>query len=136
MVAAPCAVESEAIPKSRAVAAPQECVVWPSGGVRRVGMTEELFERALGLEKPWRLERTSFQEAERRLDLYIDFERGGTFACPECGRGDCKAYDTTERSWRHLDFFQHQAFIHARDASGGVPGVWSEGGRGAVGTPG
>lgn len=79
-----------------------------------MGMTEELFQRALGLERPWRLERTSFEERERRLELYVDFERGGTFTCPECGRGDCKAYDTTEKSWRHLDFFQHQAFIHAR----------------------
>lgn len=77
-------------------------------------MTEELFQRALGLSTPWRLERTRFQEAERRLDLYIDFERGGTFSCPECGGGGCKAYDTTEKTWRHLDFFQHQAFIHAR----------------------
>jgi len=77
-------------------------------------MTEELFQRALGLSMPWRLERTRFQEAERRLDLYIDFERGGTFSCPECGGGGCKAYDTTEKTWRHLDFFQHQAFIHAR----------------------
>jgi len=75
---------------------------------------EALFERALGLERPWRLERTSFEAGERRLDLYVDFERGGTFSCPECGRVGCKAYDTTEKSWRHLDFFQHQAFIHAR----------------------
>lgn len=79
-----------------------------------MGMIEELFERAVGLERPWKLARTSFGEEERRLDLYIDFERGGTFDCPECGRGGCKAYDTTEKSWRHLDFFQHQAFIHAR----------------------
>jgi len=74
----------------------------------------ELFERALGLMWPWRVERTEFDAKARRLDLYLDFERGGTFACPECGGGECTAHDTRERSWRHLDFFQHQAFLHAR----------------------
>lgn len=74
----------------------------------------ELFERALGLERPWQLERTEFDASARQLDLYVDFERGGTFVCPECGRTDCKAYDTTEKTWRHLDFFQHRTFVHAR----------------------
>lgn len=75
---------------------------------------EELFGRALGLERPWQLERTEFDEKARQLDLYVDFERGGTFACPECGREGCKAYDTSEKRWRHLDFFQHRAYVHAR----------------------
>lgn len=74
----------------------------------------ELFGQALGLEWPWRVERTEFDGEGRRLDLYLDFERGGTFRCPECGAGGCKAHDTTEKSWRHLDFFQHRAFLHAR----------------------
>lgn len=74
----------------------------------------ELFGQALGLEWPWRVERTEFDAGERRLDLYLEFERGGTFTCPECGAGGCKAHDTTEKSWRHLDFFQHRAFLHAR----------------------
>ena len=25
----------------------------------------------------------------------------------------CKAYDTDELTWRHLNFFQHQTFLHA-----------------------
>ena len=73
-----------------------------------------LFERALGLEWPWRVERTEFDAAERRLDLHLDFEAGGTFACPSCGRGRCKAHDASPKRWRHLDFFQHRAYLHAR----------------------
>ncbi|WP_419167633.1 hypothetical protein [Candidatus Palauibacter sp.] len=39
------------------------------------GMAERgLFERALGLQRPWRVERTEFDAAERRLDLHLDFE--------------------------------------------------------------
>ncbi len=73
-----------------------------------------LFERALGLEWPWRVERTEFDAAERRLDLHLDFEPGGTFDCPSCGRGGCKAHDASGKRWRHLDFFQHRAYPHAR----------------------
>lgn len=79
--------------------------------MRQIG---ELFEQALGLERPWRLERTEFDASARQLDLWVDFERGGTFECPECGQAGCKAYDTAPKSWRHLDFFQHRTFLHAR----------------------
>lgn len=74
----------------------------------------ELFQQALGLVAPWYVERAEFDAAQRRLDLYLNFERGGTFRCPECGGGDCKAYDTTEKTWRHLNFFEHEAHLHAR----------------------
>ena len=88
-----------------------------SGRAGAAGMTERsLFERALGLDRPWRVERTEFDAAERRLDLYVDFEAGGTFACASCGGGGggCKAHDSSRKRWRHLDFFQHRAYLHAR----------------------
>jgi transposase len=28
--------------------------------------------------------------------------------------GDCKVHDVKEKTWRHLDFFEHQAFLTAR----------------------
>lgn len=74
----------------------------------------DLFQMALGLSKPWYVERSEFDPAARRLDLYLDFESGGAFVCPECERAGCKAYDTTEKTWRHLNFFQHEAYLHAR----------------------
>lgn len=74
----------------------------------------ELFQMALGLEAPWYVERTEFDAQARRLDLYLDFKRGGRFICAECGAGGCAAHDTTEKTWRHLDFFQHEAYLHAR----------------------
>lgn len=74
----------------------------------------DLFQQALGLGEPWRVERTTFDPAARRLDIYLGFERGARFECPECGWGDCPAYDTTEKQWRHLNFFQHEAYLHAR----------------------
>ncbi len=56
-----------------------------------------LFEQALGLERPWYVERTGFDAGQRRLDLYLNFEMGGTFACGGCGGEGCKAYDTTPK---------------------------------------
>ncbi len=45
-----------------------------------------------------------------------DFERGARFGCPakDCGHDACEVHDTTDKTWRHLDFFQHKAFWHAR----------------------
>ena len=74
----------------------------------------ELFSRALGLQEPWRVVETSFDAGQRRLDLRLDFEPGARFACPECERPGCEVHDTSEKSWRHLDFFQHQAYLRAR----------------------
>ena len=59
------------------------------------------------------MERTAFDAEERRLDIHLNFEVGGTFACGSCGAEGCKAYDTKWRRWRHLNFFQHQAYLHA-----------------------
>jgi transposase len=55
-----------------------------------------------------------FDAEQRRLDLRIDFPKGARFRCAECGRGGCEVHDTEEKTWRHLDFFQHQAFLSAR----------------------
>jgi DNA-directed RNA polymerase subunit RPC12/RpoP len=60
------------------------------------------------------VERSEFDAMAKRLDLCIDFLPGGTFACPECGGKGCKAYDTAEKTWRHLNFFQHEAYLHVR----------------------
>ena len=54
-----------------------------------------------------------FDADRRRLDIRIDFPPGSTFACPDCGQA-CKVHDATELTWRHMNFFEHRAFLHAR----------------------
>jgi transposase len=76
--------------------------------------TEELFRIALGLAKPWTVTEIAFSEEKHQLDLHLDFPAGSRFACPECKKGDCPVHDTEERTWRHLNFFQHQTYLHAR----------------------
>jgi hypothetical protein len=46
----------------------------------------DLFQLALGLSSPWTVTRSEFDAVDGRLDLYVDFPRGGRFACAQCGR--------------------------------------------------
>ena len=73
-----------------------------------------LLQLALGLTPPWTVTRSDFDPEAHRLDIQIDFAPGSRFPCPNCGAADCPAYDTEQMTWRHLNFFQHQAYLNAR----------------------
>jgi transposase len=73
-----------------------------------------LLQLALGVAPPWTVVSSDFDTVARRLDIYIDFTAGSRFTCPSCGAADCPAHDTEQVTWRHLNFFQHQAYLHAR----------------------
>jgi len=75
---------------------------------------KRLFQEALGLEGPWRVTKIEFSPEEKRIDITIDFPAGSEFTCPTCGASRAKAYDTRWEDWRHLDFFQYPAYLHAR----------------------
>lgn len=74
---------------------------------------ESLFAIALGITPPWEVEGIEFSKENKRLDIKIGFTRGATFACPVCGAA-APAYDTKEKTWRHLNFFQYDAYLTAR----------------------
>lgn len=68
----------------------------------------EVFGAALGLVPPWQVVSVEFDKPAGRLDIGLDFPRGSRFACPEpgCANSTCRVHDTTEKRWRHLDFFE------------------------------
>jgi len=78
--------------------------------------SKELFALGLGLQKPWEVAKISFEENElekfRTLHIHIDFASGSLFKDPDGFEG--KVHDTVERTWQHLNFFQHKCFLHAR----------------------
>ena len=41
----------------------------------------ELFQVALGLLPPWKVERCTFDQTRGRLDIHLDFPRGSLFPC-------------------------------------------------------
>ena len=75
--------------------------------------SESLFAVALGIAPPWEVEGVEFSKEDKRLDIKIGFRRGATFACPVCGSA-APVHDTGEKTWRHLNFFQFDAYLTAR----------------------
>ena len=74
-------------------------------------MQEALFCQALGLAAPWAVERVALDVERSRIDLYVIWESGSA-ACPACAAADQRLHDHRQRSWRHLDFFQFEAYVH------------------------
>lgn len=75
---------------------------------------DALFTAALGLTPPWYCKRSDFSADKSRLDLWLDFPAGSRFVCPTCSAAGLPVHDTVEKEWRHMDFFQHVCFLHAR----------------------
>lgn len=75
--------------------------------------TESLFTAALGLMPPWQVLDIQFDPEKGRIDFKVGFPSGSKFTCPGCGEADQGVHDTRSRTWRHLNFFQYQAFLHA-----------------------
>ena len=73
---------------------------------------ETLFTSALGLRPPWAVEDVKLDTAGRRIDFEITCQ-GARMACPpECGADHQSLHDRLRRAWRHLDFFQFEAWLH------------------------
>jgi len=104
-------------------------------------MTHDLFQKALNITDPWFVSDLQFDVESKKLDVYIDFKTGSMFSYEniqykteikkeivdekevdvetkiEVGRDSydgLKAYDTKDKTWRHLNFFEHECYLHAR----------------------
>ena len=79
---------------------------------------EQLFAKALGIEAPWKIVAVKFDSTakDKKLEISVDFERGSVFEYedPETGvKGSYKAYDKIDKTWRHLNFFEHECYLKA-----------------------
>lgn len=74
----------------------------------------EILLLGLGIQAPWKLmnQYLDTDKTPHELHLEVKAERGSKYACPECGQL-CKAHDFQDKTWRHLNFFQHHCYIHA-----------------------
>lgn len=80
-------------------------------------LTQLLFERALNVQDPWYIKDIQFSAENKRLDIHLDFRKGAVFhyeSAKENINGDFKVYDTVLKEWRHLNFFEHECYLHAR----------------------
>ena len=73
----------------------------------------EIFTMALGLSEPWTVSKIEFIDGDhsaKELHIWLSFPRGHRF---KVGEAEATAYDTIDKTWRHLNFFEHLCYLHA-----------------------
>ncbi len=81
-------------------------------------MKKELFQMVLNIVDPWFISDLKFDVESKRLDIYIDFKKGSTFSFFDKKESKefvgLKAYDTHNKTWKHLNFFEYECYLHAK----------------------
>src|SRR5262245_58563009 len=75
--------------------------------------TDALLEAALQLKGTgWHVASSSFEGTPPQMEIRLehDYEK---LRCAECGR-QCAGYDSVEKRWRHLNFFQYRCDLVAK----------------------
>ena len=74
--------------------------------------SEKIFSVALGLVSPWKVSEINFKENEtdKELHIWLDYDSGHFVDTS----GKSTVHDRVERSWKHLNFFEHQCYLHCR----------------------
>jgi transposase len=76
-------------------------------------MHNQLFEAALGIDKPWSVKAVDFDAGRKLLTIKVDFAPGTRFPAPGA-EGVHPVHDTQTKRLRHLNFFQHECFLEIR----------------------
>jgi transposase len=86
---------------------------------------KDIFGLALGIQgTPWQVTEVKLDLSSGVLDIHLDFPPGSRFPRPSDGQL-CPVYDTQEKTWRHLNFFQYECHLHAwvPRIDGGADGI-------------
>lgn len=75
----------------------------------------DMYQQALNLKHPWYVIDRQFNHKVGRLGIFLSVHRDETFTCSACNTPNQPFFDVNndDQKWRHLDFFQYIAFIHA-----------------------
>jgi transposase len=76
-------------------------------------MHDRLFEAALGIGAPWFVAGVRFDEASKVLTVGIDYPAASRFEV-EGVAGAHPVHDTVTKTYRHLNFFQHECVLEVR----------------------
>ena len=76
-------------------------------------MTAKVFEAALGIAEPWVVAGVEFDEVAKTLTVVIDFKRGSRFEVSG-HPGQHPVHDTVTKTYRHLNFFEHECHLQVR----------------------
>ncbi len=71
-----------------------------------------IFTAALNIKAPWFIKEVHLKEEDHGEDLHITIghQKGAKF---NYEGEQYPVYDHQDRTWKHLDFFQHQCYLHA-----------------------
>lgn len=72
----------------------------------------KIFSLMAGIEAPWLLEKVEVDE-NKDLHMYVKYKRGERFKCNQC-QELCPVHDTIDKTWRHLNCFEHKTYIHCK----------------------
>ncbi len=83
----------------------------------------EIFTQALELSTPWEVMEVSFKKegSKKVLHIHVGYQKGSRF---DYEGKDYSVYDHQRRTWRHIDFFQYECYLHAR-----IPRIKTEEGK-------
>jgi transposase len=69
--------------------------------------------KLLCIESPWRLKDVKVQSENQVIDVFIDYERGSKFSCPQCGK-ESPVHDSSYKRVRHLDVFEYRCYLNIK----------------------
>jgi len=78
-------------------------------------LSNQIFTVALGIKDPWFIQDITLDNETKRLDVHISFRRGAVFeSVNKDFPGKHKVYDSKQKTWRHLNFFEYECYLHCR----------------------
>ena len=77
-------------------------------------MEKGLFGTALGIAEPVYIDKIMFDGDEGELHIHMDFRPGGRFTCSGCAETELPVHDTSDKTWRHLNFWQYKTYMVLR----------------------
>ena len=69
---------------------------------------------ALGLKSPWVLTGVELKTVDNKKELHLTISHTKSAKFLDEHGQACGVYDTAEKTWRHLNFFEHQCFLHCK----------------------
>jgi len=78
---------------------------------------EDIFAAAIGIKSPWNITEINLDIKTGELHIHLDFPKGSLFEYIDeetQKSAHYKAYDTSIKTWRHMNFFQYRCYLHAR----------------------
>lgn len=76
-------------------------------------LSKAVLEEILDIQDPWYIDTLKTDHSIKEIDLFLKYQKGSMFTCPECG-SLCKIHDGSIRRWRHLDILDYKCYLNIK----------------------